>query len=252
MNIKKQFESENFLMSVFGHLVLFAIITLSLSVVVERAKNVAPNRIEIIELDLKTVKITGSETKLQNTTTEPAKEEAKPEKKEFIKQYTKTEKVVLKQPTMIENESKNLTKEKLEEKPEKKDVKKPEPAPAPRKKTVVKVKREVLSLDRTMTVSVIDALRVALTRCWNIDTEHPDIDDIRLTAHLKMLPTGVIDKIWYESEARAQTDPAFAYVLDTVKEAIRICQPFSMLPRNEYDAWKDISLTFYPSKGKVM
>ena len=248
MNTKKQFESENFLMSVFGHLVLFAIITLSLSVVVERAKNVAPNRIEIIELDLENVKITGNETKLQNTTTEPAKEEAKPQKKEFVKQYTKTEKVMLKQPTMVENESKDSTKEETP----KKDAKKPEPTPAPRKKTVVKVKREVLSLDRTMTVSVIDALRVALTRCWNIDTEHPDIEDIRLTAHLKMLPTGVIDKIWYESESRAQTDSAFAYVLDTVKEAIRICQPFSMLPRNEYDAWKDISLTFYPSKGKVM
>ena len=248
MNTKKQFESENFLMSVFGHQVLFAIITLSLSVVVERAKNVAPNRIEIIELDLENVKITGNETKLQNTTTEPAKEEAKPQKKEFVKQYTKTEKVMLKQPTMVENESKDSTKEETP----KKDAKKPEPTPAPRKKTVVKVKREVLSLDRTMTVSVIDALRVALTRCWNIDTEHPDIEDIRLTAHLKMLPTGVIDKIWYESESRAQTDSAFAYVLDTVKEAIRICQPFSMLPRNEYDAWKDISLTFYPSKGKVM
>lgn len=248
MIIKKQFESENFLMSVLGHLVLFAIITLSLSVVVERAKNVAPNRIEIIELDLESVKITGNETKLQNTTTEPAKEEAKPQKKEFIKQYTKTEKVVLKQPTMIENESKDSTKEETP----KKDVKKPEPTPAPRKKTVVKVKREVLSLDRTMTISVIDALRVALTRCWTIDTEHPDIEDIRLTAHLKMLPTGVIDKIWYESESRAQTDSAFAYVLDTVKEAIRICQPFSMLPRKEYESWKDISLTFYPSKGKIM
>ena len=248
MNVKTQFESENFLMSVFGHLVLFAIITLSLSVVVERAKNVTPNRVEIIELDLKNVKITGEETKLQNTTTEPVPEDAKPDKKDDIKQNTESEKVVIKQPTMVENESKDLTKENTK----KNEVKKPEPAPVPRKKTVVKVKREVLSLDRTMTVSVVDALRVALTRCWNIDTNHPDIEDIRLTAHLKMLPTGVIDKIWFESESRAQTDPAFAYVLDTVKEAIKTCQPFSMLPRKEYETWKDTTLTFYPSKGKVM
>lgn len=248
MNIKKQFESENFLMSVFGHLVLFAIITLSLSVVVERAKNVTPNRVEIIELDLKNVKITGDETKLQNTTVEPAPEDTKTDKKDDVKQNIESEKVVIKQPTMVEDESKTLTKENTK----KNDVKKAEPTPAPRKKTVVKVKREVLSLDRTMTVSVVDALRVALTRCWNIDTNHPDIEDIRLTAHLKMLPTGVIDRIWFESESRAQTDPAFAYVLDTVKEAIRVCQPFSMLPRKEYEKWKDTTLTFYPSKGKVM
>ena len=248
MNLKTQFESENFLMSVFGHLVLFAIITLSLSVVVERAKNVTPNRVEIIELDLKNVKITGDETKLQNTAADQVPEDAKTDKKDNIKQNTENEKVVLKQPAMIENESKDLTKENTK----KNDIKKPEPTPAPRKKTVVKVKREVLSLDRTMTVSVVDALRVALTRCWNIDTNHPDIEDIRLTAHLKMLPTGVIDRIWFESESRAQTDPAFAYVLDTVKEAIKTCQPFSMLPRKEYETWKDTTLTFYPSKGKVM
>jgi len=251
MNVKTQFNSENFLMSVLGHLILCAIIVLSLSVVVERANNVVPNRVEIIELDLKYVKVTGTETKLQNTTVSQEKEVEKSVKKDEKtdkKQIIQTEKNVLKQPTMIEDESKTLTKVNNDKnKPEK-----VEPTPAPRKKTVIKVKREVLSLDRTMTVSVVDALRVALTRCWNIDTNHPGIEDIRLTAHLKMLPTGVIDKIWFESESRAETDPAFAYVLDTVKEAIRVCQPFSMLPRKEYETWKDTTLTFYPSKGKVM
>lgn len=248
MNKIKQFESENFLMSVFGHLVLFAMITLSLVVVVERAKTVSPNRVEIIELDLKDVKITGTETKLQNATVSPADTDAKTDKKDEIKQNIPDEKTQIKQPTVVENETETLTKDVAA----KTEPKKVEAAPVPRKKTVVKVKREVLSLDRTMTVSVIDALRVALTRCWNIDTNHPDIEDIRLTAHLKMLQTGVIHKIWFESESRAQTDPAFAYVLDTVKEAIRICQPFSMLPRKEYENWKDITLTFYPSKGKIM
>ena len=82
MNKIKQFESENFLMSVFGHLVLFAMITLSLVVVVERAKTVSPNRVEIIELDLKDVKITGTETKLQNATVSPADTDAKTDKKD--------------------------------------------------------------------------------------------------------------------------------------------------------------------------
>lgn len=248
MNSVKQFESENFLMSVFGHLVLLVVVMMSLSVVVERAKTVSPNRVEIIEIDLKNVKITGHETKLQNTTVEPAEKDEKTDKKDEKAQDIKNEKIDLKQPTIIENESNDLTKEKEKQK----QTKKTEKTPAPRKKIVSKVKRERLSLDRTMTVSVIDALRVALTRCWNIDTNHSGIEGIRLTVHLKMLQTGVIHKMWFESESRAQTDPAFAYVLDTVKEAINTCQPFSMLPRSEYEEWKDISLTFYPSKGKIM
>ncbi len=248
MNVRTQFESENFLISVFGHLVLFAVIMLSLYVVVERAKTVVPNRVEIIELDLKNVKITGEETRLQNTTLPESEKDEKISESDTKKDNTINEKIELKQPALVENESAVLTKQNVKQIP----AKKAESKPLPRKKTVVKVKREVLSLDRTMTVSVVDALRVALTRCWSIDTNYPGIEDIRLTAHLKMLQTGVIHKIWFESESRAETDSVFAYVLDTVKQAIQVCQPFSMLPSKEYETWKDITLTFYPSKGKIM
>ena len=248
MKKETQFQSENFLISVCGHMVLIAIMMMSFSIVVDRAKLVTPNRVQIIELDLKNVKITGDETKLYNTTTPDVKTPEKNDKKAEGPKNIPDEKIDLKQPTMIENESKTLNKEK----PAKKTEKTVEDKPVPRKKTVVRVNREVLSLDRTMTVSVIDALRVALTRCWNIDTTRPNLENIRLTAHIKFLPTGVVDRLWFESESRAATDPDFAYVLDTAKSAIKTCSPFSMLPRNEYSKWKDTSVTFYPTSGKVM
>ncbi len=248
MNKQTQFQSENFLMSILGHLVLLFVLVMSFSAVVEKAKLVTPNRIQITEIDLKNIKISGDETKLYNTKEDHPEQVLKPEKQNKVKASGENEKIDIKQPTMIDKESDSLNK---------KDKKKPEPKktddkPVPRKKTTVKVNREVLSVDRTMTVSVVDALRVALTRCWNIDTSRPDIQDIRLTAHLKMLPTGVVNKIWFESESRAETDAAYAYVLDTVKEAIRVCSPFSMLPRNEFEKWRDMTLTFYPSQGKIM
>jgi hypothetical protein len=147
---------------------------------------------------------------------------------------------------MIENESESLKSKKIQKKEEEDE------RPAPRKKKLVRVNREVLSLDRTMTISVIDALRVALTRCWVVDTNRPGLEDIRLTAHIRFLPTGVVDRLWFESESRAQTDPDFAYVLETAKDAIKTCSPFSMLPKNEYDAWRDTTVSFYPTSGKVM
>lgn len=248
MNKDTQFQSENLLMSVLGHLVLVAVIMLSFSVVVERAKLVTPNRVEIIELDLKNVKISGDETKLYNTNAPIPQEQAKIDKKTENKEIKESEKIDIKKPTMVEKEDKDSKKDKTT----KKDEKKVEDKPAPRKKTVVRVNREVLSLDRTMTVSVVDALRVALTRCWNIDTNHPGLEDIRLTAHIKFLPTGVVDRLWFESESRAETDPDFAYVLDTAKSAIKTCSPFSMLPRNEFEKWRDTTVTFYPTSGKVM
>ena len=248
MDRDKLFKSENFCMSVLGHLVLIAIMLLSFSVVIEEAKKVAPNRVEIIELDLNNVKIAGDETKLHNTNQIKPEKDTKIDKKTENKKNIESEKIDLKQPTMVENESKDSKKDKST----KKDEKKVEDKPVPRKKTVVRVNREVLSIDRTMTVSVIDALRVALTRCWNIDTARPGIEDIRLTAHIKFLPTGVVDRLWFESESRADTDPDFAYVLDTAKAAIKTCSPFSVLPRNEYSKWRDTTVTFYPTSGKIM
>jgi len=254
-----QFLSENLLISIAGHLVLLAIMITSMTVIVNRAKLVAPDRIQIMEIDLNDVKVSGEETKLYNIgQVEKSKPEAekpapkaKPDKKE--EKAEEPEKVELEKPTLVEEEKPK--EEKVEEKKEdKKDEKSKsvDDAPVPKKKRVIRVNREVLSLDRTLTISVVDALRVAMTRCWVIDTKRSDISDIRAVAHLTMRRNGTVRDVWFESAARAETDPAFAYVLDTIKSAIDTCQPFKMLPTNEFDKWEKIQLTFYPTQGKVM
>ncbi|MEE1111302.1 MAG: hypothetical protein UIH99_03760, partial [Alphaproteobacteria bacterium] len=175
----------------------------------------------------------------------PDVEKKQPEKisKTVNAEVKKTE---IKTTTLVED----LTKD---DNLEKQDEKSKEQAPEqPKKKRVVRVNREVLSLDRSMTVSVVDAMRVAMTRCWVIDSTRPDIADIRAVAHLTMRKNGTVQNLWFESAARAETDAAFAYVLETIKSAINTCQPFRMLPANEFDSWKKIQLTFYPTQGKVM
>jgi hypothetical protein len=102
-----------------------------------------------------------------------------------------------------------------------------------------------------MTVSVVDALRVALTRCWAIDSQRPDIEDIRAVAHLTMNRDGMVRDVWFESASRADTDPAFAYVLETIRGALSACQPFKMLPVSEFGHWEKIDLTFYPTSGTI-
>lgn len=265
-----QFSSENLLMSVGGHLALVAVMITSFAVVIERARLVAPDRIQIMEIDLNDVVVSGDETKLYNvgqvvaskpeepTPAPVAQPDPEPVKGE------EPEEVEIQAPTLVEEpqpepvvDEPEPTLEPVKEEPQKKpeptESKPVEPAPsAPKKKKVVRVNREVLSLDRTLTVSVVDALRVAMTRCWVIDSARPDIADIRAVAHLKMRKNGTVQDVWFESESRAETDAGFAYVLETIKSAINVCQPFRMLPQNEFDKWQKIQLTFYPTQGKVM
>lgn len=252
MKFANQFSSENMLMSIGGHLVLVAIMITSFVIVVDRAKLVAPDRIEIMEIDLNNVRVSGDETILHNVNadaapTEPTKPEpAAPQPKP---EPTPEPDAPIVAPSLVDN-----TPEKTDDTPAPKPDEKPAEKPdAPKKKrTVVRVNREVVSLDRTLTVSVVDALRVAMTRCWNIDTTRSDIGDIRAVAHLTMRRNGTVRDVWFESAAREQTDPAFAYVLETIRSAINVCQPFKMLPPNEFAKWEKIQLTFYPTQGKVM
>ena len=252
-----QFSAENLLMSVLGHLALVAVMVTAFAVVVNRAKLVTPDRIQIMEIDLNDVVVSGEETKLYNVgqvaESKPEEETpapvAQPDKKEE-KAEEKPEEINVETPTLVEE-----VKPEPEPEPEEEPEKKPEPekkAPAPKKRKVVRVNREVLSLERTLTISVVDALRVAMTRCWVIDNKRPDITDIRAVAHLTMRKNGTVRDVWFESAARAETDPAFSYVLDTIRSAIDRCQPFRMLPQNEFSKWEKIQLTFYPTQGKVM
>ena len=242
-----QFSSENFLMSVGGHLALGA-------VVVARAKLVAPDRVEITEIDLSAVNVTGDETRLMNTampepdpapTPDPVPEPTPtptpaPEPDPVSEKPIDTPSLVDEVPPSPKPEPTPAPEKPVEEKP------------APKKRTVVRVNREVMTLDRTMSISVVDALRVAMTRCWVIDTTRPDITDIRAVAHLTMNKNGMVRDVWFESAARANTDAGFAYVLDTIRDAINTCQPFKMLPPGEFAKWEKIQLTFYPTQGKVM
>lgn len=251
------FSVENILVSVCGHLLLCAIMISSFVVILEQARLVAPDRIQIMEIDLNDVVVSGDETKLYNVGNV---EEIKPDEKKIEPEATEkvepvqdaVEPTEIKTTTLVEDKKIEEQSEKKPEVEKKQESKPVEKAPTAKKKRVVRVNREVLSLDRTLTVSVVDALRVAMTRCWVIDTKRPDIANIRAVAHLTMRKNGTVRDVWFESAARADTDPAFAYVLDTIRSAINVCQPFRMLPEGEFSKWEKIQLTFYPTQGKVM
>lgn len=246
------FTSENLGFSVLGHLVVLGVAVLFADFVFSGYERfIAPDRIQITMIDLNNVRVSGDETRLYNTNVDNFAQDVvkEPENKHTPEQnaaQNQTEE--LKSTTLVPAEEKKQP-EKNETKP---DEKNPDEVVAPKTKTVVRVNRNVVSLDRTLTISVVDALRVAMTRCWNINKSYPGIDGIRAVAHLTMRQNGTVSDVWFESAARAETDSAFAYVLDTIRSAINTCQPLRMLPPNEYDKWKKIQLTFYPTTGSVM
>jgi len=249
MKSKTTLLSENILISVAGHLGVLALLVTTVAFIANPVERiVAPDRVQIIEMDLSKVTITRDETLVYNTTAPKAPEKDKlvtpakagAEQKKPAPEIEETDWQAVKRDTPKPQSEEPTEKPKPEENKN-----------APVQKTTVRVNRETGSLNRTMTVSVIDALRMTMTRCWQFDRNRPDTLDIRAVAHLTMNQNGMVRDVWFEQASRADEDPAFAYILETIRMAISTCQPFRMLPISEYDAWKNIQLTFYTSNASV-
>ena len=221
------------MLSVVGHLLIVAVVTATVIVTFDREKIVAPDRIQIMEIDLTNIKITRDETMLANTDVPPPSKAAPAPKPEKKQEPIGDDKPIDK-PSAVDSPKTDVT-----------------PENHPKATTVVRVNRETMTLNRTMTISVIDALRVAMTKCWVINQDRPDVQDMRVVAHLELLPNGMVQHLWFEGAAQAETDAGFAYVVETIRSAVSACQPFSMLPREEYDAWKNVKFNFYPSSKSV-
>lgn len=182
------------------------------SFAVARETIVAPPRPKLMQVDLSQVKVSREKT-TANSTDEKSKTEESP---------------------------RGQGKDKTSVKPASKPVKK-----------IVAVQRDKEVLNRHVNVSVSDALRIAMTRCWQIDTSIAGLEEFNVSAHLTMSLGGWVRDLWIENEAGLNDGGTGSYVLESVRAAIQNCQPFSMLPDTDFEAWKNVKLNFFPAEGAV-
>jgi outer membrane biosynthesis protein TonB len=102
------------------------------------------------------------------------------------------------------------------------------------------------SLKARMSVSYIDAIRIKLRSCWNIDPGAKGLRDMQIVIRVKLLPTGRISSLDIENSGAYSGDPWFAAAAAGARRALLTCEPYSNLPERYYDEWKEIVFTFHP------
>lgn len=98
-----------------------------------------------------------------------------------------------------------------------------------------------------LTLSEIDAFRAQMQRCWSPPSGARDADDLRILVRLSLTPAGAISAGPVVVNRTRLGDPFFRAAAESVLRAIRRCQPFSM-PVEKYTSWRNIELTFDPSR----
>lgn len=103
-----------------------------------------------------------------------------------------------------------------------------------------------------LSISKLDALRVKLRNCWNVDPGAKGIQDMIIVIRTILNPDGSVNpsNIKVLDRSRYNSDPSFRAVADSAKRAIRMCSPFD-LPPSKYQDWKDAVFTFNPTSGSI-
>ncbi|MAF47496.1 MAG: hypothetical protein CMM10_04480 [Rhodospirillaceae bacterium] len=153
---------------------------------------------------------------------------------------------------------KNLEKDILRPRPEPKDEKKKkksEPKPEIMDQLARTLSRRPREFDPTKRVTqneidaIANSIRRAMLKCWNFQPGSKGARDIVITIKVRLLPNGQVHDAELVDQQSYQKDPFKLAAAESAWRAVRNpnCNPYN-LPRDKYEIWKDLTLTFNPSE----
>jgi colicin import membrane protein len=92
--------------------------------------------------------------------------------------------------------------------------------------------------------SVLDALKRRISQCWNVPVGAESAQNLRVVLYVAFNPDGTVARGPEVIEGTtSRFGPAFA---ESGRRAILRCQPYTMLPRETYETWKDMDIILDP------
>ncbi len=96
-----------------------------------------------------------------------------------------------------------------------------------------------------------DALRVAVQQCWNVGSLSTDALQVTVVVGVKLDETGKPTSI-KQLDATGGSGSAVSKAYEAARRAVLRCGAKGFdLPRDKYDHWRDIEMTFNPEKMRI-
>lgn len=99
-----------------------------------------------------------------------------------------------------------------------------------------------------MTTAYADAIMRRLYNSWRIPSGAPNLDSLVINVDVTLDRNGRVmtSKLSRESQRRAASDEYYRIAAESAIRAVQDAAEFKFLPRNEYERWSVLSLTFLP------
>ena len=100
---------------------------------------------------------------------------------------------------------------------------------------------------RPLTISEIDLVRQQIAGCWNLPAGAKEAEDLIIEIWVAMNPDGTVREARIQNQGRLRADGFYRAAAESALRAVLNprCSPLK-LPRDKYDEWQTMTLTFNP------
>lgn len=108
-----------------------------------------------------------------------------------------------------------------------------------------------LGAQDAFTMDLKDALLAQMRECWNVPVGAPNPEQLIVQVRVFLRQDGSLaqpPQLEPDSRAAAARTPYMRTAAEAALRAVNVCEPYKRLPPEKYDAWREIVMTFDPSK----
>ena len=130
------------------------------------------------------------------------------------------------------------------------DKRSPRTPPPPNAKLAERNVRGI-GAQTALTVDVKDALLAQMRACWNVPVGAPNPEQLIVQVRVYLSQDGRLaqpPQLEPATRAAAASNPYMRTAAEAALRAVNVCEPYKSLPTDRYDSWREIVMTFDPSK----
>lgn len=131
------------------------------------------------------------------------------------------------------------------------DKREPKVQAPPANAQVAEQTRRGIGAQNAFTMDLKDALLTQMRQCWNVPVGAPHPEKLIVQIRVFLSPDGSLaepPQLEPATRAAIAGDPYMRTAAESALRAANICAPYKRLPPDRYDTWREIVMTFDPSK----
>jgi hypothetical protein len=124
------------------------------------------------------------------------------------------------------------------------------PTPPP-EAAVAETPQKGLGAQTASTLDLRDALLSQIRECWNVPVGAPTPEKLIVQVRVFLARDGSLAQppsLEPSTRAAAASNPYMRTAAEAALRAVNVCEPYKLLPADRYDAWREIVMTFDPSR----